>query len=87
MPQKYYKKWSHLNHDASVVYMEVIDDSVERVVEAQGDGWFWCSRLDSSDAWFELPDQPASVMELTSSDEISREEFEDVWANATRSRA
>lgn len=80
--KKYFKRAAESRFGTGVVYFEFEGEWATRQIEIYGDTWF-TSRNDYHNEFGPgLADQPLSEIGLTTSDEISRTEFEELWAES-----
>jgi glycerophosphoryl diester phosphodiesterase len=86
-PLRYFRgQGETMSHESTDMFFEVVGDTIVRQVTRYEDRW-----LCSLDDWFEpvgmlLTDQPIQPGEFSNEDEITRAEFQRVWALALEDR-
>jgi len=82
--KRYFKHRAESDLGRGMAYMEFDDERVSRQVEIYGDRWFCSTVAYHPEIGPRLMDQPLSILELTSADEITQNEFESIWQEALK---
>ena len=80
--RRYFRVYGNSRDGEGFAYYEFIGETCMRQVEEVGANWRAFER-DFSRRNPDLCDQPLSVVKFTPDEEISRDEFEAVWKQAT----
>lgn len=82
--KRYFKSTAESLYGIGEVFFEFEGERATRQIEIYGDRWFTSRHDHHNELGPGLADQPLSEIGLTKSDEISRTEFETLWAESLK---